>query len=430
MKNITVIAIVLFFTVGIIYAGNRAESVENNIIISVAYLEDPRLPSISDKDIKEIITAAQEEFKIKFGVKNIFFKYKNKENINRFFRRYLKKNSEYYKRLSKHKLKLFSNSIDYKPFKADIIKFLRKHWKLIDLKEFVPIEKRGSIKSYDDFTKYLFKEYLKKIKALERLRLKNGKYIISRKNNIINSYINWLTVMYFQDKYDIVFSNTLIVYDDIAAPYPHAVLRYAKVGGSSFESPKRRLFDGTSAMVNLFEMLTPLKYFKPKTSEKNIDRHTWNKIIGSFIMAHEMGHMIYLIPDVYDHPKGCLMDSSFNNMDYYKGYLTLQKYPFECPKCRVWVDARNSHFLGDKLYKEKKYDDAIYQYKIAAKRTPKKLDIDYNEYISLIYFKIARCYYKLNNLKRAKFYLNKSLSLDNNNKYSHKLEREINAEKY
>ena len=54
MKNITVIAIVLFFTAGIIYAGNRTESVENNIIISVAYLEDPRLPSISDKDIKEI----------------------------------------------------------------------------------------------------------------------------------------------------------------------------------------------------------------------------------------------------------------------------------------------------------------------------------------------------------------------------------------
>ena len=42
-----------------------------------------------------------------------------------------------------------------------------------------------------------------------------------------------------QRDYDIIITNTLIVYDNFLEPYPHAVLRYAKVGGSSFKSPAR-----------------------------------------------------------------------------------------------------------------------------------------------------------------------------------------------
>ncbi len=427
MKKITILSIVILcLLVNNVKAINTKNNKVPKIIISVAYLEDKRLPSVSNNDLRDIISAAQSELRLKFGINNISFKFKKKQNIKIFFRKYLKKNSKYYKELAKHKLVLFKDKIDYEPYLPQIISFLRKNWKLLDLKEFVPDNLRNNIKTYQDFTKYMFKEYLKKVKKLENLKLKSGKFVISRKNNDINSYINWLTVMYFQDKYDIVFSNTLIVYDDILAPYPHAVLRYAKVGGSSFESPKRSLFDGTSAMVNLFEMLTPLKYFNPKTTEKNISRKLWNKIIGAFIMAHEMGHMIYLIPDVYDHPKGCLMDSSNASIDYYKGYKILTDFPQPCPKCKIWVDARNNHFSGDALFKQKKYSEAAYQYKLAAKRTPVKLDIDYNEYISLIYYKMANCYYKMKNYNRAKFYLKKSLDLNSKNYKSKKLSKKIN----
>jgi tetratricopeptide (TPR) repeat protein len=44
--------------------------------------------------------------------------------------------------------------------------------------------------------------------------------------------------------------------------------------------------------------------------------------------------------------------------------------------------------------------------------TPVKLDIDYNKYISLLYFKIGNSYAKLGNKEQAIFYLNKSLNLD------------------
>ncbi|RKY00335.1 MAG: hypothetical protein DRP55_05940 [Spirochaetes bacterium] len=232
--------------------------------------------------------------------------------------------------------------------------------------------------------------------------------------------------MWYQDKYDIVISNCLIVYDDITKPYPHAVLRYAKVGGSSFESPERKIFGGTSAMVNLFEMLTDIPYFEKPYQKGKITQKEWNGIVGRFILAHEIGHALYLIPDVYNHPKGCLMDSSVQTMDYYQGYLLLKKYPIQCPMCQPYVTAREHHLLADYLMKEGKYNDAIYEYKLAKKMTPVKLDIDYNKYISKINYKIAFCYYKLNNEKKSLQYIKKSLSLDPSNKEAQKLKKLLN----
>ncbi len=415
----------IFIIISLLLIPIYIRSDNSNIVhISVAYLEDKRVPSISNKDIKKIISSAKDELYIKFGTKNIIFDYKGKKNIKSFFKKYLKKNSKFYKNLAIYKLNLRKNHIDYEQFKPEIIKFL-KQWKLWDLKDFFPPDIKSKISSYDDIVYYLFKIYEKKVNILKNLKFK-GRFIIDKSKDSVNSYINWLTVMYFQNRYDIVFSNTLIVYDNIVAPYPHAVLRYAKVGGSSFESPKRKIFDGTSSMVNLFEMLTPLKYFKSKKIDYSLSREKWDDIIGRFIMAHEMGHMIYLIPDVYDHPKGCLMDSSYMNMDYYEGYKILLKYPFQCPKCKVWVDARNTHFYADSLFNKKNYKDAIFYYKKAIKQTPRKLDIDYNKYISLLYYKISLSFYKLNDINNAKKYLKKSLSLFPENKKSNYLKELIN----
>ncbi len=403
----------------------RAEVWNKPLILKVGYLEDKRVPTVSEKDIKGFLEEARDELKTKFGATYIRFDYRGKEDIRRFFKKYLKKNSALYKKYENRRYKFFSEKIDYKPYKDEIKKFL-KQWKIWDLKKFFPEEIQKKILTYDDVIEPLFKIYLEKLKILENLKTKEGRYLINRRNNYYNSYINWVVAMWYQDKYDIVISNCLIVYDDITKPYPHAVLRYAKVGGSSFESPERKIFGGTSAMVNLFEMLTDIPYFEKPYQKGKITQKEWNGIVGRFILAHEIGHALYLIPDVYNHPKGCLMDSSVQTMDYYQGYLLLKKYPIQCPMCQPYVTAREHHLLADYLMKEGKYNDAIYEYKLAKKMTPVKLDIDYNKYISKINYKIAFCYYKLNNEKKSLQYIKKSLSLDPSNKEAQKLKKLLN----
>lgn len=393
--------------------------------LNVVYLEDKRLPTISSRDIYSILHQAEEELKIRFNAGYIKFTYLGKKSLKSFFAKYLKTGSSFHKKLKPYKYRLFSKKIRYKPYKEEIKKFL-KQWRLWDLKDFFSNEEQAKIRNYDDVIELLFKNYLKKLNILEKMRLRNGKFLIDRKNHKFNSYINWLTAMHFQDRYDIIITNTIIVYDDISKPYPHAVLRYAKVGGSSFESPKRHRLDGNASMVNLFEMLTDIKYFKKPARTRKISRSMWNKIIGRFILAHELGHMIYLIPDVYNHPRGCLMDSSFETMDYYEGYKILEKYREPCPRCVPYVTAREYHLLADQLMRNKNYTEAIRNYRIAIKMTPRKLDVNYNSYISLIYYKIAKAYLKLGDKDNAKFYIRESLEQNPDNKRAKRLYNRLN----
>jgi len=410
--------IFLFIGSALIYPSNLSENFE--IKLKVVYLEDKRLPSITQKDIKEILEEAKNELQIKFGINYVNFDYSGIKPISIFFNKNLNKNDKYYKNLSLTRYKLFSNEISYEGKKEEILKFL-KQWKLWDIKKFFSEDVQKNLNNYEDVMKELYKIYFEKLKILENLKLSNGKFLIDRENNDFNSYINWVVAMNNQDEYDILFTNTIIVYDDILHPYPHAVLRYAKVGGSSFDSPKRMVFYGRAAMVNLFEMLTDIDYFKKDESEKNIDRSLWNKIIGSFILAHEIGHALFLIPDVYDHPKQCLMDSSYETMNYYEGYKILKQYPFSCLKCEVYINARENFFLAENFFKNNNYEEAINYYRLSAKMTPEKLDVDYNSYISDIYYKIGNCFFLLNDYNNARSYLEKSLNYNPENKLSKNL---------
>ena len=47
------------------------------------------------------------------------------------------------------------------------------------------------------------------------------------------------------------------------------------------------------------------------------------EFIGTYLLAHELGHAILKIPDVYDHGPGCLMNTSFAP-SYTDGYAALQ----------------------------------------------------------------------------------------------------------
>ena len=389
-----------------------AQDAAQPVNLTMGYLKDSRLPGISDADLAIIVAEAKKTLDMKFGTENLNFVNKGQQPIEGFFAKYLNRKDAYYTNLNRGRLKFFVQN-DYTALTPQILGFLRQ-WKVWDLADFFP-EKKAELKTYEQVLPELMKGYFEKEKFLEGLKLAGGTDLVARKNNDYQSYINWMATMRNQDQFDLVVCNTFIVYDDMAHPYPHTALRFAKVGGSSFESPKRPAFDGGSSMLNLFEMLTDLEYFKTSGQRDKISRETWDQVIGAYILAHELGHMIYLIPDVYNHDKGCLMDSSHENLDYYEGYKLLQKFPEPCSKCVPYVDARNFRFSADAKAKSGDLSGAIGDYKVSMKMTPLNLDCGYKQLMAKIEVKIALCYQGMTDAASARDYCRRALADDPEN---------------
>jgi hypothetical protein len=384
------------------------------ISMDAAYVKDSRMPGISDADLQSIFAAARFTLKQKFGLDKMTFNLRGTVPVDQFFARYLNTKSDYYKSLNPKRYRFFQKN-DFTPFSAEITKFLAQY-KVWDLADFFP-DKKKDIKTYDQVVPLLMDAYFQKLSTLEGLKLKNGVDLIDKKNNTYQSYINWLIAMNEQDSYDLIIANTFIVYDMMNEPYPHVVTRFAKVGGSSFESPKRKGFGGYTAMFNVFEMLTDIPYFQSPYAGKNISMDLWDKIIGSYIVAHELGHMIYLIPDVYNHDHGCLMDSSKENLDYYEGYKELEKYPEPCSKCQPYVEARNHFFNAEAMLAGKDFQNALGEYRLALKTSPDKLDGDvYKKYMSQLNYKMSVCSLGMNDKTGMANYLQRALQLDPENK--------------
>lgn len=388
--------------------GQKPDAVE----LSVAVLNDPMMPGMEAAQTTVMLEEARTMLLRKFGIRNLWFVNQGVIPVDVFFRTWLKKDSEDYKTAAAGRYIPYT-TMDWKPYESSIMSFLRQ-WKVWDLAEFFP-EKKQDLKTYEQIVPELMGVYESRLKALEAMNLSDGRSLIRKPPADSQSYVCWNLAMREQDRFDVVVCNSFIIYDDFRKPYPHAVTRFAKVGGSSFDSPKRPDFGGVSAMVNLFEMLTDIPAFQSKKSDHVLTPEERARIVGGYILAHELGHMIYLIPDVYNHDKGCLMDSSAESMDYYEGYQDLLKYSQPCSVCQAWVTARNSHFDGDRKFRAGDFAGAAEDYRVCVKTTPHDLDTDYNRYISLVGVKAARAYLKAGDRQKAKFYAEKAAADDPSN---------------
>jgi hypothetical protein len=292
-----------------------------------------------------------------------------------------------------------NNPPDLNKNKKQMIGFL-KQWELNLLKDFFP---KRQIRSYDDFYRYLTKQYHKKIKWLKSLKTNDGANLIIQPFIPFQSYVEWSSLMWYQDKYDIIFTNTLIVYDLFSEPYPHTICKHAKVGGSSFSSPKRNPLDGRSLMVNILEEYGNIKEIGKSATDA--PRTTKNKILGGFYFAHEFGHAFYMIPDVYDHSDACLMNSSLSNMEGLKSYNLLISDLSLCQKCQPWIIAKGYVLSAQDAYRKKDYVGSGNMYMKAASNTPKTIDGDYRNYVIMLYGKALDAYTKAkdkNNIKKCK----------------------------
>ncbi|MDW8305600.1 MAG: hypothetical protein RML34_00850 [Leptospiraceae bacterium] len=301
---------------------------KTSFVLKLALLQDPRFPQLSHLDVQEILAAAQEMTAQKFATE-IDFSLAHEGFVEDFFKSSsLPKNGDFI--IDEEYLLQ-----EFRKKKNSALAFLRKNWSLKDLGAYFPTG------SYESFWQNLFLTYRQKLATLRNYRLKNGMLLLNHKP--YESYRSWKKIMREQNLYDFILTNHFILYDEVAEPYPHVIFKHAKVSGSSFDSPKREgPFMGKSAMMSVFELYAEEEYFLGERTKKikNYSRSFRNKALGGYLLAHEIGHMLFWISDVYDHGRNCLMDTRFENLEIADGYRVLLEHPEPCPRCLEYVEAR------------------------------------------------------------------------------------------
>ena len=376
--------------------GTPADQVSLKMTLNVIRAFDMRLPVLSDDDFGAVLIEAKRIISAKLGNKiKINFRDNGIILLDDLFKDKSYRKVNLYKKLSTWRYDLNQGEklslLNTKKFKKYIIKFLRQ-WDINSLRDFFPDK---AIRNYEDVFYNLMNVYHSKVKWLKTLKINDYENLVIEPLPPYQSYIEWLGYMWNQNQYDIVFTNGLIIYDHLSEPYPHAISKHAKVGGSSFFSPKRTVLGGRSLMVNIFEEYGNIQEIcnSPEKSSKELK----NKILGGFYLAHEFGHAFYMIPDVYDHGDTCLMNSSLQNLDNVKGYNLLISDLSACHKCQLWIIAKESIIKAGLAYKNLDYNRAAELYIKGANETPKLVDGSYKLYIKGIYEKALISFQKANN---------------------------------
>ena len=350
--------------------------------LEVLRVMDDRLPSLNNEDMKEILNEAERILKAKLGNESKF-KFKDNGIISAkdFFSKQNYKNTDTYKKDRTWKLNIESDRKEIRKFLSqkkilkNTSKFL-KDWSLDSLNQFFP----GS-KTYDQAAKNLNTVYAEKIEWLKSLKIEEKDSLVIMPAEDFQSYVEWQTLMFEQDHYDIIFTNSLIINDFTASPYPHTISKHAKIGGSSFNSPKRKAMAGASLLVSTLEDFGRIKGL---SSPLEIERQERNRIIGGFLLAHEIGHAFYKIPDVYDHTDSCLMNSKWEKLNSVDGYRLLASELSPCIYCKKWEQSKNLYIDGLQFQIKNDQLNAGKAFLKSAEILPERIDGDRKAYYNFL----------------------------------------------
>jgi hypothetical protein len=392
-----VILIYLVFSIYFIFpikAENIYKQTLPPVVLELGRVYDERLPVLSDNEVKEVLKIAESFISSKFSPEiKISFHDNGVMPINDFFNSVSYKTGKLYEFTKNYKydfnlgekMPIFNDP----SFKKNIAEFLTK-WDLNSLKTFLPGYK---IETYIDAADSLIKVYHQKMHWQKSIRLAEGSSLIISPPVPWQSYVEWLQLMYLQDKFDIVITNSFISYDYLGELEPHAITRHAKIGGSGFQSINRKSLFGKSLMINIFQNYGGVNEFKENNSI--VTREIKNRILATYYVAHEFGHAFYLLPDVYDHGPSCIMNSKFNMSDE-DGYNELIAHPAPCGKCKPAVDARLLAYKAYIAFLDKDYATSGNLYLEAAEKY-KEISVRFYGNVSKSLCLMAKKSFLLNN---------------------------------
>lgn len=370
----------------VIASSARAEDPKleiNELRLAVATVSDPDFPPLEPEVAKHALDLASIEFAKRFNVSRPTFELENEFTISGFLGEYALPVDPRCKPSYDARYRGGGRS-ELDRYKSQAIKFLQK-WPLESLLGFIDESERIKIKTYDDVYEQYARRYVRTVDAMKGLKTPSGSPLVEPGRSARRSSVAWLCAFLRQTDYDVVLTNTFILADLLTEPQPHAVFGKAKIGGIATRSPARTALDGQALLATTFGIDTTLKEFaelpadppdstesaaslEKKQSERQGERA---KILGVYLLAHEIGHAVFGIPDNFDHPKGCLM-ASRPAFTYRDGLKELEANPAPCPRCRPYVEARAAYDRATRLFKEERYAPAAAAAMTAANLLPQQ----------------------------------------------------------
>lgn len=278
------------------------------------------------------------------------------------------------------------------------LRFFQK-WSLESLRGFIDEPARAAVRTYEDVYAHYAKHYSATVAAISGLKTPAGTPLVDPGRSARRSFVAWTCALLRQEDYDVILTNTFILADLLTEPHPHAVFGKAKIGGIASRSPARAALDGQALLATTFGIDTSLEPLA-ELPAGTVDFRQRARILGIYLLAHEIAHAVFGIPDVYDHPKGCLMTSR-PGFTYLDGLRELDENPTPCPRCRPYVEARAVFDRAGRMLSQHRFAAAIAAATAAAKALPAQFHGSRKKRMAEIVAVASRAYRALGNAARA-----------------------------
>lgn len=304
--------------------------------LEAVFALDPRLPGPDAQDVEEIVRAAQSCLAGKFSPP-VLLRLAGRESmdVSRLFElvdyraspRFAELEPFRYDLVLGKKAKNFQDPA-YMPARVEFL----ENWSLESLRRLFPYRKWTS---HANVANALMQEYHRRIAWLKGLHRPGGESLVLLPPVPHQSLTHWDAWASVQDRHDLVLTNGLIILDTTASPYPHAVLKHAKSGGGTLNCPARQSLGGMALVVSVLEDFVAVPSIGQVCPQRN-------RIIGEVLLAHEIAHAFFGMPDTYDHGDVCLMNSNAHALDNARILELLDRNPGPCARCRPYVESKQN----------------------------------------------------------------------------------------
>jgi hypothetical protein len=358
-----------------------ARATPTELRLTVVRACDERLPAPTDADLQEIFTEATRILSRNFGVEPFWvFVDSGTRALQGLFAGDYNETAEFREWENKYQYPP-DGAPDFEAEKARIVAFLSE-WSLAELNRMTSGGRR--IRTYDDAFKIVTSAYARRIEDLKNLRLKNGEFLYRRPPAPWQSLLHWRGMMSDQNEYDVFITNALVASDIFVSPSPHSILKEAKISGAVTLSPARENSLGHTTMVSVLEEYTDIPGFHDEM--KALSRSEKNRIAGS-TLAHELGHAVFYVPDVYDHGSACVMNSSAEILSHRTHYEHLRNAPGPCARCAPYAAFRGNELNAESAVRRRNYREGAALFLRAAETMPDRLltTINRKNYLKTLY---------------------------------------------
>lgn len=306
-----------------------------SITLKTIYLEDPAFPSLTPEQLERAMEFVRKAVALEFNFTGVSFAPMEVEDLDQYFEKVIGK-----KKVIGTPVNLFQPEFPQLTLKQ---RNFFKNYSLDDLGSFVHGKK---IDSLEQFYEHLCAAWFLRMERFRSLEM-NSKKVFTPDRLLSRTYTGWKTLLYYQTEFDFFITNTLVFYDDLERPSPHIIFNKGKTGGMSDKSPGAPNCKKTAIMASVIGF-SGVPYF----SEENVPKERIPEVLGIYLIAHELGHMLFKLPDVYNHPLHCLMNSPPENMNYMITVERFHKHQGPCPACRRWLTASKFRWIREVVKKK------------------------------------------------------------------------------